>query len=185
MIQRAKLKHVDIVQRATGGGAVLAMSNLLSVTTIIPKKHPLFELDFIELFQYFGRIWQSIISDFGIVSQVVKHANSPPESINWICFASTSYGELTDKKGRKLLGIAQSRRTKNVAISTGLYVTPIDWHTLFDVFVGQYTQQSLKEIKFMTTSFKEVKDNMTDFDRRVVKSLLDKQLYGYLSNANL
>ena len=75
MKQRAIDKGVDIYQRQSGGGAVLASPNLLSVSTIIPATHPLARQDLIRCFYTFGKLWQKALITTHVMTELCETVN--------------------------------------------------------------------------------------------------------------
>ena len=66
-------------------------------------------------------------NSWGVPAQALaKPANSPP---HWACFAGLSPWEVV-ADGRKLVGLAQVRRSTGVLLTAGVLVSPPDWALL-------------------------------------------------------
>jgi len=139
----------------SGGGAVITSENLISLTTLLPLEHPLAKLDLIQCFKAVGDLWQKALARQGISTRLCTKVDKGPSSLNWICFAGASHGELFDEKGRKLLGLAQVRKRNGIAIMAGIYLSQINWDVLFNVFQGSSSDDDLAAIKRATTSIEE------------------------------
>ncbi|MEX2294245.1 MAG: hypothetical protein WD691_10705 [Acidimicrobiales bacterium] len=106
---------VEVVRRRSGGGAVLVEpASPLWVDVLIPATDPLWEPDVGQAFLWLGEAWALALGDLGVATEVHR---GPPIRTGWsdrVCFAGLGPGELTDRAGRKVLGISQ-RRTRSGA----------------------------------------------------------------------
>jgi lipoate-protein ligase A len=70
---------------------------------------------------------KALQSSWGVPAQALaKHASKPP---HWACFAGLSPWEVV-ADGRKLVGLAQVRRSTGVLLTAGVLVSPPDWALL-------------------------------------------------------
>lgn len=176
-LQNRALEYgVDICQRISGGGAVIAAPNLLSVTTLVPKQHRLASLDLVQCFNHVGECWQKALHDLGVETTLCNRVKKASAEQQWICFAGASHGELFDSQGRKLLGLAQVRKRNAIAIMMGVYVDAIDWQTLFSVHQGSFTVKDVANIDAITAHIAQharlpVADILHRYDQHFAKWL--------------
>ncbi|MEH6473033.1 MAG: hypothetical protein V7752_17490 [Halopseudomonas sp.] len=151
-LQRAETAGLPIIRRGSGGGAVLAGPWMLSATLFIPTEHPIGTLDLIKLFGWFEQIWIQALTDCAVSCKGVDKTLidlskqiSKRERVEWACYASLSHGEVVSLDGRKLVGLAQIRKRKGVALVSGLHLQPCDWRVLCDVVVDDTSQAGVLE----------------------------------------
>ncbi|WP_026375362.1 lipoyl protein ligase domain-containing protein [Aestuariibacter salexigens] len=176
---RAQQYDVGVCQRLSGGGAVLASEGLVSVSTVIPTAHPMAHNDLIACFQLFGAIWQAALSDLGVPTRVCDKVDKGPEKHQWQCFAGASHGELFDTQNRKLVGLAQVRKRHAIAVMMGVYVQPVDWLSLHQIYLGYTEKQDVEWIKNRTshlTAYASVQD-LTGLMQRVDEYLIKHRMH--------
>lgn len=132
--RRAGQRGVELCQRLSGGGVVLATPALFSVTTFLPNDHTLAQMSLTDSFVAVGDMWRRALGRLGVHSWVIKEVNKAPENLSWVCFAGLSWGELVDRDNAKLLGLAQVRKRNGVAIMAGLNLAPPPWQMLLQVW---------------------------------------------------
>ncbi len=107
---------VEVVRRRSGGGAVwLAPGQVVWVDVLVPAGHPRWDPDVGRATHWVGEAWAAALTEAG-VEGVGVHRGGLVRSA-WsatVCFAGLGPGEVTDRAGRKLVGISQ-RRTRSVA----------------------------------------------------------------------
>ena len=140
---RARDEGLDLVQRHTGGGVVLAGDWLMSQFVVLPPQHPLSRQSLPDSFETIGGAWRRALARLGVTATMVPRnglreqaAAVRKSDIGWVCFAGASFGELTDARGGKLLGLAQVRRKTGVVIVAGLLLARTPWETLVRVWLG-------------------------------------------------
>lgn len=145
--QRSVQAGFPILRRRSGGGAVLAGPWMLSVTVFIPTDHPVAGQNIIEIFSWIERIWidallACAVPCKGVDQQMIDRSKviSQQQDLKWACYASLSHGEIVSEDGRKLVGLAQIRKRKGVALVSGLHLYPCDWHELSRIVVGSPQQ---------------------------------------------
>lgn len=148
--QRAKQAGLPIMRRGSGGGAVLAGPWMLSMTLFIPTEHPVAALNLIELFHWLEPFWLKALIDSGVPCKGVDKTMidkskviSKRNDVEWACYASLSHGEVVSLDGRKLLGVAQIRKRKGIALVCGLHLAPCDWKVLCDVVANDLSQGAI------------------------------------------
>lgn len=146
-IRRSEEAGLAIIRRRSGGGAVLAGPWMLSVTVFIPPDHPVAQQNIIEIFSWLEQIWIDSLRACGVPCRGVDQAMidnsktiSLQQDLKWACYASLSHGEIVSDDGRKLVGLAQIRKRKGVALVSGLHLCPSDWSLLSSVVVDNPQQ---------------------------------------------
>ena len=134
MLERARRAGVEVVERPTGGGAVLAGGWLLGASVAVPPDHPLVTPSIPASYQWLGRAHAEWLRQAGVHAIPVERPRDPGE-LRWACFAGLSHGELL-AGGRKIVGLAQARRRAAVLFSAGTLLSPTPWELLCEV-MGQ------------------------------------------------
>ncbi len=165
LANRAKRLDVEIVRRSSGGGAVMAGPWMLGGVVAFDIDHALAKLSLPASFECIGELWQRVLRDVGVSSEMVgsenlekKKSEVSNKGLEWVCFAGLSHGELTNEQNRKLLGLAQIRRKNGVAIVIGLNYQPTQWELLLDVWFGESWR---KQEADKSTSYLRSLDNLT------------------------
>ncbi len=139
-IERRLGHRAALVQRESGGGAVLTGPWLVSASVVLPHGHPWLCDGLIESYRRLGQLHEAAFRDFGIPSRAL-----PPhelfrdndargvKSVDWACFGSLSPWEVVNPEGRKLVGLAQRRRQTGVLLVAGTLIGAVDWSLLCDV----------------------------------------------------
>jgi lipoate-protein ligase A len=107
---------VEVVRRASGGGAVLVEpGRLVWVDVFVPAGDRLWVADVGRAFWWLGEVWASALGSLGVDGAVVYRG--PLVTTAWssfVCFAGLGPGEVT-VGGRKAVGMA-ARRTRAGAL---------------------------------------------------------------------
>jgi len=110
-----RMAGVEVVRRRSGGGAVLIEpGSTLWLDVLLPSGDVLWDPDVGRSFGWLGEVWAGALGALGVDATV--HAG-PPVRSRWsdlVCFAGLGPGELTDRRGRKVVGMSQ-RRTRAAA----------------------------------------------------------------------
>lgn len=118
---------VAVLDRPTGGGAVLLGPELLSCDVLVPAGHALAGHDPLAAFDRVGAAWRDALAELG-VSGLATHAgpstahrrgDARQRLLAAVCFATRGRGEVL-LGGRKLVGLSQRRRRSGVLIQCGL-----------------------------------------------------------------
>ena len=127
--QRAPAHAPDlpVLQRATGGGAVLLDDRILSCDVVLPAGHPWLDGDLGHVFLLVGTAWKAALADLGVRDLSVVRTSTTPSRrgterdrlLASICYATLGRGEVT-AAGRKLVGLAQRRRRHGALVACGL-----------------------------------------------------------------
>jgi lipoate-protein ligase A len=107
---------IDVVRRASGGGAVLVEpGRLVWVDVFVPAGDPLWSDDVGRAFWWLGEVWASALASLGVDGPVVHRGGLVTTAwSSFVCFAGLGPGEVT-VGGRKVLGMA-ARRTRAGAL---------------------------------------------------------------------
>jgi lipoate-protein ligase A len=149
MERRAAQEGCDLLARRVGGGAVFAGPWMLGVDLLLPVDHPLVAGGHTAAFRWFGDCWQAALRRLAVPTTLADaagiaahNAAAQAAGLDWACFAGLSHGELLDRQGGKLVGLAQSRGPWGVLLSAGLLLSETPWERLEFICRGQYPEWS-------------------------------------------
>jgi lipoate-protein ligase A len=136
-----------MVRRKSGGGAVMAGPEMLSLSVFLPPQHAISRASAVVAYNWLGGVWREVLAAHHIESRIcaVGEARQSQQQArdagaDWACYSSVSHGELLTMDGRKLLGIAQIRNRYCTVLTSGIYLYPTDWATLAEVVTGVQAQ---------------------------------------------
>ena len=129
LVARAAAASIELVQRPTGGGAVLAGPWLLAASVVLPPGDPRVGASIRASYRWLGLTFVDWLGAFGIDARLVAGLG---RSSSWACFGVSSPGEVAVGP-RKIVGLAQARRRQGVLLSAGALVAPPPWGVLCDV----------------------------------------------------
>lgn len=143
---------VELLERASGGGAVLSGPWMLSVSVVLPPDHAWAAGGGLEAYRRLGRLHAVVLAGLGVRTRAV-----PPEAVAranqrlgggvpWACFGSLAPWELTDLAGRKLVGMAQRRQRGGVLLVAATLCHPPDWPLLCDAMACPQDAPRLQRI---------------------------------------
>jgi lipoate-protein ligase A len=122
-----------VVQRDSGGGAVLAGPWMLSASIVLPADHPLVGTGTVSSYRWLGVLHAGLLRDHGIAAYAVPPEElqmAPPDrSLKWACFGSLSPWEVVVGQC-KIVGLAQVRRRTGALLTSGTLIAPPDWPLL-------------------------------------------------------
>lgn len=180
---RALKAGIEVQQRRTGGGAVLAGPWLLSVDLLLPPTHALSQMGHVAAFLSLGESFRDALLALGVScamaneSQIARHnADARKLGLEWVCFAGLSHGELIDKHGRKLLGLAQGRGPWGSLLSIGLLLSQTPWETLETIHLGRPCAQCKMHQQASEGLASLVPEVSTDIFRRAMMSAVAPHL---------
>lgn len=141
----ARAVGLELVQRRSGGGAVLVGRWLLGLSVVLPSDHPLVAPGVTESYRWFGEAHATALRRLGVECQsldvaaaraVAQERRSAVEAagIRWACFAALSPWEVVAAGGKKLVGLAQVRRRTGVLFVSGILLSEPEWGPLCRVF---------------------------------------------------
>lgn len=123
-------RRVSLVRRQAGGTAVLATPSVLGLDIVLPAEHPLAIPDIVEAYHWLGEVWVEALARLDIRSHALtiaearaweKPAADIAEALATACFGGVSPYEVI-AGGRKLVGLAQVRRSRGVLWQSGLHL---------------------------------------------------------------
>lgn len=142
-LERAREAGCSVLQRHSGGGAVLAGPWMLGAALLVPAASPLAGAGIAGAFRQFGAAWSQALESLGFACReagpddtALQNRQAAELGVNWVCFSGLSHGELVDAAGRKVLGLAQWRGKWGVLLSAGLLLRPVPWDLLGWVHLG-------------------------------------------------
>ncbi len=130
LAKRALAKGMDLCVRPTGGGAVLAGRWLLGASVVLPAQDPFVVASIPGSFRWLGLAHATWLQDLGIAAHAVPAPVAfAGAALHWSCFGGLSHWEV-EACGRKIVGLAQSRRRNGVLFSSGTLIEPPPWEML-------------------------------------------------------
>jgi lipoate-protein ligase A len=131
----------QLVQRGSGGGAVLTGPWMVSASIVLPPDHALVGSGTVSSYRWLGALHAGLLRDAGISAYAI-----PPEEVRlqladadarlkWACYGGLSPWEVVVGR-RKIVGLAQLRKRTGVLITSGTLIAPPDWSLLCDA-LGQ------------------------------------------------
>jgi lipoate---protein ligase len=138
MSAAARAAGIALVERQSGGGAVLAGTWLLGISVVLPRDHPLVVPSITESYRWFGEAHAAALRRAGIECQAVPAAPAlaAGTTARWACFGALSSWEVMTTGGRKLVGLAQVRRRTGTLLVSGTLLAAPDWRVLCRVVDG-------------------------------------------------
>ena len=129
-----------MVERESGGGAVLAGPWLVSASVVLPHGHPWVSDGLINSYRRLGLLHEAVLKGFGVSAHALPPHELPHSNdacgtrvVDWACFGGLSPWELVNVEGRKLVGLAQRKRQTGVLLVAGTLIGATDWPLLCDV----------------------------------------------------
>lgn len=116
---------VEVLQRRSGGGPVLWDAGLLGLDVVLPPGHPLAGDDVVEGYRWLGEALGAALRALGVatvavVAPAAARANrAAAGAAAPACFGTLSPYEVT-AGGRKVVGLAQARRTTGTLLQAGI-----------------------------------------------------------------
>lgn len=146
----------SVVQRGSGGGAVLTGPWMVSASIVLPPDHPLVGHGTVSSYRWLGALHAGLLRDSGIKAYAI-----PPEEVRihaanarlrWACYGGLSPWEVV-VNSRKIVGLAQLRRRTGVLITSGTLIAQPEWGLLCDA-LGQSVGDA-ELLSGCTTSYAE------------------------------
>lgn len=129
----------SVVQRGSGGGAVLTGPWMVSASIVLPPDHPLLGHGTLSSYRWLGALHAGLLRDAGVKAYAI-----PPEEVRlrqadarlkWACYGGVSPWEVV-VGARKIVGLAQLRKRTGVLITSGTLIAQPDWPLLCEA-LGQ------------------------------------------------
>ena len=145
----------SVVQRGSGGGAVLTGPWMVSASIILPPDHPLVAHGTVSSYRWLGALHAGLLRDAGIRASAIApeevRLHQADERLKWACYGGLSPWEVVVDL-RKIVGLAQLRKRTGVLITSGTLIAQPDWGLLCDA-LGQPGHAGL--LSDCTTSYAE------------------------------
>jgi lipoate-protein ligase A len=127
--------RATLLQRESGGGAVLTGPWLVSASVVLPPDHDWVRGGLVESYRRIAELHVAALQAMGVPARAlppheVARANEAGAVPRWACFGSLSPWELVNAEGRKLVGLAQRRRRNAVLLVAGTLIGRADWPLL-------------------------------------------------------
>lgn len=127
-----------LVQRPSGGGAVLTGPWMVGVSVVLPVAHAWMRGGLVDSYRELGQLHTRVLAELGVPARAlpdseVAQANAAMgATVDWACYGSLAPWELIDARGRKLVGLAQRRQRNGILLVAGTLNTVPDWPLLCD-----------------------------------------------------
>lgn len=125
----AEERGIQAYKRTSGGTAVFASADLLSMDVALPPWHPLTTTDVVEAYRWMGELWAAALHELGAekaralptteVRKISPIAADNP--LKLACYGTLSPWEVAVGK-RKLVGLCQLRRRPGALYQIGVYL---------------------------------------------------------------
>jgi lipoate-protein ligase A len=135
--------EILLLERSSGGGAVLTGPWMVSASAVLPAGHRLLSSSLIDDYRWWGEVHADALADCGVPARVISPRELPDDhsSVKWACFGGLSPWEVIASDGRKLTGLAQRRHRGAALFVAGTLTAACDWSLLCDV-MGHFEDES-------------------------------------------
>lgn len=129
---------LELVQRPSGGGAVLTGPWLVGVSVVLPVAHAWVRGGLVDSYRELGLLHAQVLGSLGVRAKALAPDEVAPANaargaaVDWACYGSLAPWELVDARGRKLVGLAQRRQRNGILLVAGTLNTVPDWQLLCD-----------------------------------------------------
>lgn len=123
-------RGIRVYKRTSGGTAVLADEQLVSMDVALPAEHPLATSDVVRAYQWMGEAWEEALHMLGISkvralpTEEVRAIPEVPKDdpLRMACYGTLSPWEVAAGK-RKVVGLCQVRRRPGALYQIGVYMS--------------------------------------------------------------
>ncbi len=127
---------LEILSRASGGGAVLVGPWMLGLSVALPNEHPFASGGAVNSYRWLGEAIARALGQIGVDAWAISPAallthraqNSAP-ALDWACYGGLSPWEVL-AGGRKIAGLAQVRRRQGILLVAGILLQAPPWELL-------------------------------------------------------
>ncbi|MFM9886311.1 MAG: lipoyl protein ligase domain-containing protein [Burkholderiales bacterium] len=168
-IERRLGGRAGLVQRDSGGGAVLTGPWLVSALVVLPHGHPWVCDGLIDSYRRLGQLHVAALNQVGVAARALPPREVPGVNessairvVDWACFGGFSPWEIVDAHARKLVGFAQKRQQSGVLLVAGTLIGAADWSLLCDVMGHPGDELALRQ---RTISAEEIAGNKIEPER--------------------
>ncbi len=116
---------LPLVQRPSGGGAVLVGPWMIGTSLVLPARHALAGT-ILDAYRWFGTAHAQWLREQGIAAEAQRGGATRP---HWACFAGRGPWEVV-AGDRKIVGLAQARKRHAVLLVAGTLVDAVPWRRL-------------------------------------------------------
>lgn len=129
---------LEVLLRASGGGAVLVGPWMLGISVVLPTDHPLATGGAVNTYRWLGEVIACALGQIGADAWAISpeallahRAENPAPALEWACFGGLSPWEVLVGK-RKIAGLAQVRRRQGILLVAGVLMQAPPWELLTD-----------------------------------------------------
>jgi lipoate-protein ligase A len=116
---------LPLVQRPSGGGAVLVGPWMIGTSLVLPAHHAVAG-SILDAYRWFGTVHAHWLRGMGVAAEAERGGATRP---HWACFAGRGPWEV-EAGGRKIVGLAQARKRHAVLLVAGTLVDAVPWKRL-------------------------------------------------------
>ena len=150
-VQQRLAGRAELLERDSGGGAVLEGPWLVSASVVLPHAHPWACDGLIDSYRRLAQLHVAALNEFGVAARALAPRELPRANdssairgVDWACFGGLSPWEVVDAQGRKLVGLAQRRRQTGVLLVAGTLIGVADWSLLCDAMGHPQDEPTLR-----------------------------------------
>jgi lipoate-protein ligase A len=147
--------QLPVLERLSGGGAVLVTPALVGAALALPCSHPIAGSELMNSYRWLGDLHARALRRIGISAATIPPADltrasvSRGDEVGWACFGALSPWEVVGHDRRKLVGLAQARRSTGTVLVAGTLVGAVDWIALAAA-VGGSEADAVRLARFTT-----------------------------------
>jgi len=139
---RLEASGTELVRRRSGGAAVLLVpGDVVWVDLLLPAGHRLWHDDVGRAAWWVGRAWATALGRLGTPAVVHESGLVRRPWSDRVCFAGVGPGEVSDRAGRKLVGLSQRRTRAGARFQTAVHLRwdPAALAAVLDLTDGERT----------------------------------------------
>lgn len=173
---------LEVLLRASGGGAVLTGPWMLGLSVALPPDHPLVTIGPVGSYRWLGEAIAQTLQGCGVPADAVapqdlraRVAAGVPAGPDWACFGGLSPWEVLSS-GRKIAGLAQVRRAHGVLLVGGVLLDRSPWALLCETLARP--AHEARQLADITTHGRAA--GVSAFDRTTFEQRLERALQACL-----
>ena len=151
----AEAPGLPLVQRPSGGGAVLVGPWMIGTSLVLPAHHAVAG-SILDAYRWFGTAHAHWLRGMGVAAEAERGSATRP---HWACFAGRGPWEV-EAGGRKIVGLAQARKRHAVLLVAGTLVDAVPWRRLAEAL--QRAPGDAAELERTTVSAAELLGRCVD-----------------------
>jgi lipoate-protein ligase A len=183
--------HADVEQRLggraqamvrdSGGGAVLAGPWMVGASIALPHGHPWLAGGLVDSYRPLAQLHVDVLAQCGVTGHAVSPQELPRRradnaargsaAVDWACFGGLSPWEVVDADGRKLVGLAQTRRRNGVLLVAGTLVDVPEWSLLCEAMGRPHDEAALRRCTVACTQIAGERIEAARFASLLVRAL--------------